>query len=153
VSRLLRARIVSLGLVAALGFLLIVSLIASAAITALGDLLNAYLPFGEMLLSAINAVVSFVLIAILFGAIYKILPDRSLKWRDVRMGAVVTAALGTKRAGARSWLFTPPMAGALRDPSFPAVAERLGLMKYWRTTHTRPDACSVKGPPPFCRML
>ena len=69
------------------------------------------------------------------------------------LDAVVTAALGTKRAGARSWLFTPPMAGALRDPSFPAVAERLGLMKYWRTTHTRPDACSVKGPPPFCRML
>jgi membrane protein len=94
-SRLLRARIVSLGLVGALGFLLIVSLIASAAIAALGDLLNAYIPFGELMLSAINAVVSFVLIAILFGAIYKVLPDRSLRWRDVRVGALATAALFT----------------------------------------------------------
>jgi membrane protein len=103
VSRLLRARIASLGLVAALGFLLIVSLIASTAITALGDLLNAYLPFGEVVLSTINAVVSFVLIAILFGAIYKVLPDRSLKWRDVRVGAVVTAALFTLGKSLIGW--------------------------------------------------
>jgi membrane protein len=94
-SRLLKARIISLGLVAALGFLLIVSLVVSAALTAFGDELNTILPFGTVILSAINLVVSFVLISILFAAIYKILPDRPLAWRDVILGAVVTTALFT----------------------------------------------------------
>lgn len=54
---------------------------------------------------------------------------------------------------ARSWLFLPNMAPALSDPSFPAVAQRLGLMRYWKASHTRPDACSAKDAPPFCRMI
>jgi membrane protein len=94
-SRLLKARLISLGLVAALGLLLIVSLVASAALTAFGNELNAILPFGRAILSMINLVVSFVLIAVLFAAIYKILPDRPLAWRDVVLGAVVTTALFT----------------------------------------------------------
>lgn len=95
ISRLVRARAASLGLVAALGFLLLVSLVASAAISALGEIINAYLPFGTIVLSAINGVVSFALIALLFAAIYKVLPDRALQWRDVGLGAVVTAFLFT----------------------------------------------------------
>lgn len=94
-SRLVRARAASLGLVAALGFLLLVSLVASAAISALGDFINAQLPFGTIVLGVVNAVVSFVLIASMFAAIFKILPDRTLEWRDVGIGAVVTAALFT----------------------------------------------------------
>jgi membrane protein len=94
-SRLVRARAVSLGLVAALGFLLLVSLIISAALSAMGDLINAKLPFGTVILSVINTVVSFVLITGMFAAIYKVLPDRKLAWRDVITGAVVTAALFT----------------------------------------------------------
>ncbi|QPC91591.1 YihY/virulence factor BrkB family protein [Mesorhizobium sp. INR15] len=94
-SRLVRARAASLGLVAALGFLLLVSLAASTAISALGDIINAHLPFGETIVSIINTIVSFVLIALLFAAIYKILPDRSLKWRDVAVGSVVTTLLFT----------------------------------------------------------
>src|SRR5450631_2807387 len=93
VSRLLRARIVSLGLVAALGFLMIVSLVISAALSASGDFLNTILPFGKLILSSLNEVISFGLIAILFGAIYKILPDKKLHWHDVMMGAVVTTVL------------------------------------------------------------
>ena len=95
VSRLVRARAASLGLVAALGFLLLVSLAASAAVTAFGNLLNATLPFGELIMAVINGLVSFVLIAAMFGAIYKVLPDRTLAWRDVAIGAIVTAALFT----------------------------------------------------------
>lgn len=95
ISRLVRARIASLGLVAALGFLLLVSLVVSAAISALGDVINAYLPFGTVILSAVNGIVSFALIALLFAAIYKVLPDRSLQWRDVGLGAVVTGFLFT----------------------------------------------------------
>jgi membrane protein len=93
VSRLIRARAASLGIVAALGFLLLVSLAISAALTALGDYINAYLPFGKLILSALNAVVSFLLISVLFAAIYKVLPDRKLEWRDVVIGAVVTSVL------------------------------------------------------------
>jgi tetratricopeptide (TPR) repeat protein len=47
----------------------------------------------------------------------------------------------------------PSMRGALADPGFPAAAAQLGLMKYWTTTGTRPDVCSEKAPPPFCRMI
>src|SRR5688572_28328259 len=62
VSRLVRARAASIGLVAALGFLLAASLVVSAALTALGATLNAWLPFGEAILSVINFVVSLVLL-------------------------------------------------------------------------------------------
>jgi membrane protein len=94
-SRLIRARAVSLGLVAALGFLLLVSLVVSAMLTAFSNQLNAILPFGKLILSLLNLIVSFVLISILFAAIYKILPDRPLAWRDVILGAVVTTLLFT----------------------------------------------------------
>ncbi|MDX8534338.1 YihY/virulence factor BrkB family protein [Mesorhizobium sp. VK25A] len=94
-SRLVRARAASLGLVAALGFLLLVSLAASTAISALGALINRRLPFGGVIVSGVNTIVSFVLIALLFAAIYKVLPDRTLKWRDVGVGALVTALLFT----------------------------------------------------------
>lgn len=95
ISRLLRARAASLGLVAALGFMLLVSLVASAAISTLGDFISARLPFGTIVLSVINTFVSFVLISAMFAAIYKVLPDRTLKWRDVAVGALVTAGLFT----------------------------------------------------------
>jgi membrane protein len=93
VSRLVRARAESLGLVAALGFLLLVSLVMSAALTAFGNYLNAILPFGKLIAEALNVIVSVVLISILFAAIYKVLPDRPVDWRDVILGAVVTAVL------------------------------------------------------------
>ena len=95
VSRLIRARVASLGLVASLGFLLIVSLVVSAALAAFGNYLNAILPFGKVLLIGLNFVVSLLLITVLFAAIYKVLPDRQLQWRDVAVGAVVTAILFT----------------------------------------------------------
>lgn len=95
ISRLVRARAASLGLVAALGFMLLVSLVASAAISTLGDFISARLPFGTIVLSVINTIVSFILISAMFAAIYKVLPDRTLKWRDVAVGALVTAALFT----------------------------------------------------------
>jgi tetratricopeptide (TPR) repeat protein len=65
----------------------------------------------------------------------------------------VEAAAAAHRFGARTSLFVPSMAGALRDPQFPAVAERLGLMRYWKASHTRPDACGAKNAPPFCRVI
>jgi membrane protein len=103
VSRLIRARAASLGLVATLGFLLIVSLVVSAALTAFGNYLNSILPFGKLILTILNVVVSIGLISILFAAIYKILPDRQLEWRDVIIGAVVTAVLFTAGKSLIGW--------------------------------------------------
>ncbi|MBB6414441.1 YihY/virulence factor BrkB family protein [Mesorhizobium sangaii] len=102
-SRLVRARAASLGLVAALGFMLLVSLVASAAISLLGNFINAQIPFGTIVLDVINTVVSFALISAMFAAIYKVLPDRTLEWRDVGIGAVVTAALFTLGKSLIGW--------------------------------------------------
>ena len=52
-----------------------------------------------------------------------------------------------------SLLWYPSMRAALNEPTFPALAQRLGLIRYWRATHTRPDVCGTSGPPPFCRMI
>jgi membrane protein len=95
VSRLIRARTVSLGLVAALGFLLLASLVVSAGLSGLGDYVNAHLPFGKLILSAVNEIVSFTLISVLFAAIYKVLPDKRLQWGDVIIGAIATSLLFT----------------------------------------------------------
>ena len=95
VTRLVRARAVSLGLVAALGFLLMVSLAASAAITAFSHMLQHVLPDVDLLLRLVNFVVSIGLISVLFAAIYKILPDVPTTWHDVGVGAVATAVLFT----------------------------------------------------------
>ncbi|HEV2596530.1 MAG TPA: TIR domain-containing protein [Sphingomicrobium sp.] len=53
----------------------------------------------------------------------------------------------------REWLWYPSMDAVRRDPSFPALLQRLGLIHYWKTTHTKPDVCADKNSPPFCQML
>lgn len=93
VSRLVRARIISLGLVAALGFLLLVSLVVSAVLAGLGEWVNDRLPLGRLVLGLVNLLVSYGLVTVMFAAIYKILPDVRLAWRDVVVGAIITALL------------------------------------------------------------
>ena len=95
VSQLLRARLQSLGLVMVLGFLLMVSLIVSAGLTAVDSYLAARLPGVHVLLQALSLVMSFAIITLVFAAIYKVLPDTSIAWRDVGIGAVVTTLLFT----------------------------------------------------------
>jgi membrane protein len=103
VTALVRARALSIGLVGATGFLLLVSLLVSAAVSAFGGWITGFLPALEMLLKAVNFLVSFIMVAVLFGAIYKILPDRQLSWRDVAVGAVITAFLFTIGKTAIGW--------------------------------------------------
>ncbi|HEY0185482.1 MAG TPA: YihY/virulence factor BrkB family protein [Rhodopila sp.] len=95
VERLIKARLTSLTLVVTLGFLLLVSLVIGAAIAAVGQALNAITPFSEVLLHLLNFTISLVFLAAIFAAIYKILPDRHLEWRDTIVGALVTAVLIT----------------------------------------------------------
>lgn len=95
VGALVRARALSIGLVGATGFLLLVSLLVSAVLSAFGGWITGFLPMLEIVLKAVNFLVSVALVAVLFGAIYKILPDRNLTWRDVAVGALITAFLFT----------------------------------------------------------
>jgi membrane protein len=92
---LLRARLLSLGMVLAIGFLLLVSLVASAALSALGKWWGPLFGEWEALLHAINFVFSFAIITGLFALIYKILPRVKIAWHDVWIGAAVTALLFT----------------------------------------------------------
>jgi membrane protein len=103
VSRLIRARATSLGLVAALGFLLIVSLSVSAGLTAFGNYLDSIVPVGKVVLPVLNFVVSLALLSVLFAAIFKVLPDRHLEWHDVIIGAFVTAVLFTVGKSLIGW--------------------------------------------------
>lgn len=93
VGRLIRGRAVSLGLVASLGFFLLVSLAVTAALSALARVIDAQLPVGWTILLILNATTSFTLLALLFAAIYKILPDTDLRWGDVLVGGVGAAML------------------------------------------------------------
>lgn len=95
VTRLIKSRLTSLTLVVTLGFLLLVSLVIGAAIAAVGNVLNNIMPFTQMLLHLLNFAVSLTLLGAIFAAIYKILPDTHLRWRDVGVGAMVTALLIT----------------------------------------------------------
>jgi len=87
-------RIFSFGMVLAIAFLLLVSLALTAAISAVGGMLGRMMPgVGEALLHVLNFVVSFGVITLLFAAMFKIVPDAEVAWKDVWVGAVVTGVL------------------------------------------------------------
>jgi membrane protein len=87
-------RFFSLAMILGIAFLLLVSLVISAALGAFGDVLASYLPgVSEVLLQLLQLGVSLALISALFAAMFKVLPDADIAWRDVWVGAVVTALL------------------------------------------------------------
>jgi membrane protein len=90
-----RQRFFSLGLVIATGFLLLTSLVVTAALSAAERFVSNLLPISVILLESINFVFSFGMITILFALILKFIPDTPISWRDVRMGAAVTSLLFT----------------------------------------------------------
>ena len=90
-------RVLSLGMILGIGFLLLVSMLVGALLTAAGDSLAAMLPdyLSGGLLRAMQLLVELVLITVLFAAIFKVLPDIEIGWRDVMIGAAFTALLFT----------------------------------------------------------
>ncbi len=92
---LILERFFSFGMVLAIGFLLLVSLVLSAALAAAGSYFGEILPVPEFVLSAVNFLVSFVAIAVLFGLIFRFVPDKTIPWRQVWLGALATAFLFT----------------------------------------------------------
>jgi len=95
IASLVKQRFYSLVMVLAVGFLLLVSLVISAWIAAMGESFGAKLPIPESGLHAISFLISFLVITFLFAAIYKIMPDVVLKWSDVLVGASFTSLLFT----------------------------------------------------------
>jgi membrane protein len=92
---LVRSRLLSFGMILAIGFLLIVSLVVSAGLAALGKWWGALFGGWEILLQVLNLVVSLATITVLFALIYKLLPRVKVAWRDVWVGAAVTSLLFT----------------------------------------------------------
>ena len=91
----LRVRLLSFTMVLGIGFLLLVSLILSALLSALGDYLGASHAGVTVVGEALNDSVSLVIVTVLFAMVYKILPDTYVAWRDVWLGALVTSLLFT----------------------------------------------------------
>jgi membrane protein len=91
----IRSRLVSLSLILAIGFLLLVSLAMSTALTAFSDYLDRILPGLATILRIVHLVLSFIFTTVLFAMIFKILPDKGVKWEEVWLGAAVAALLFT----------------------------------------------------------
>lgn len=89
----LRGRVLSFGLILGLAFLLMVSLVLSAAIAALGGWAGALVPGWELLLQGANTLLSVASTGVLFAMIFKFMPSVRIAWRDVWVGGAVTAVL------------------------------------------------------------
>ena len=93
---LLRDRVTSLGIVLVIGFLLLMSLVISAAISAVSDWVTQYFSERLAILSIVaNIILSLGVVALLFATIFKVLPDVKIKWRMVWVGATITSVLFT----------------------------------------------------------
>ena len=93
VKRFVIKRILSFTMVLGIGFLLLASLIISAAVSALGEYIGSRWPLADFWLNLINFVVSFLVVTLLFAMIFKFLPEIKIAWKDVWLGAAVTSAL------------------------------------------------------------
>ncbi|MFA6083293.1 YihY/virulence factor BrkB family protein [Mucilaginibacter sp.] len=101
--KMLKNRFLSFSLIVSLGFLLLASLLVNIIISAISDRIVAFLPkllgkdlagvIGKTFLFGVNLGITLVVISVLFGIIFKVLPDVKIKWKDVRSGAIFTAIL------------------------------------------------------------
>lgn len=91
--RFILTRLISFSMVVGIGFLLMVSLVLSAALSVMDEWLSAHLSTFAWLAYIISNVISMGAVLLLFSIIFKVLPDAELKWRDVFVGALFTAIL------------------------------------------------------------
>jgi membrane protein len=91
----MKARFLSFTMVLGVAFMLLVSLVLSAVLSAVGSTFSHALPGGEALWQVVNFAFSFAMVTGLFALIFKFIPDAVVKWGDVWLGAAVTAALFT----------------------------------------------------------
>ncbi len=92
VKRFVLRRLLSFTMVLGIGFLLLASLVVSAALSALGEYIGSRWPMADFSLGLINFTISFLVITLLFAMIFKFLPEIKIPWKDVWLGAAVTSA-------------------------------------------------------------
>lgn len=94
ILKLIRDRIFSFGLILVVGFLLLVSLILSAALSAVGEWVSGHISESlQVAFKVLDFVVSLAVVTLLFASIYKFLPDAKISWKDVWIGALMTSVL------------------------------------------------------------
>jgi membrane protein len=94
ILKLIKDRVFSFGLILAVGFLLLVSLVLSAALSALADwVAGNFSDSLNVVFKALDILFSFAIVTLLFASVYKFLPDAKISWKDVWIGALVTSAL------------------------------------------------------------
>jgi membrane protein len=93
IRNFIRHRLLSFAMVVGIGFLLLVSLVCSAALAALGTFLGDYISAKDVILKILNFAISLGIITVLFTMIFKFLPDVKVAWRDVWLGGFITALL------------------------------------------------------------
>jgi membrane protein len=93
IKKVIFGRLLSFTMILGIGFLLLVSLVISAALSAVQETIGNAIPLSEILLQIVNLIISIGVITVLFAMIFKILPDAEIAWRDVWPGAFVTALL------------------------------------------------------------
>ena len=93
IKKVIFSRLLSFSMILGIGFLLLVSLVISAALSAVQETIGNAIPMSEILLQLVNLVISIGVITVLFALIFKFLPDAEIAWRDVWLGAFVTAVL------------------------------------------------------------
>ncbi|HEX9334083.1 MAG TPA: YihY/virulence factor BrkB family protein [Anaerolineales bacterium] len=91
IKKVIVDRFLSFTMILGIGFLLLVSLVISAGLSAAQTTIRNAFPLSEFILQSLNLIISIGVITILFALIYKILPDAEIAWRDVWLGAFVTA--------------------------------------------------------------
>jgi membrane protein len=92
---LLRERFFSFGMVLSIGFLLLVSLVVSTVLAAIGKFFGALLPISSLVLTTLNFLLSYFGVAVLFALIFRFVPEARVRWRHVWLGALVTAMFFT----------------------------------------------------------
>jgi len=95
VKEVIKKNALFLGMLLGIGFLMTVSLVLSAALASLGKFFGGFLPAPEFILHGIDIILSAGIIAVLFAAMYRFLPNTRVEWRDVWVGATVTSLLFT----------------------------------------------------------
>ncbi|MBW4564767.1 MAG: YihY/virulence factor BrkB family protein [Mojavia pulchra JT2-VF2] len=93
VNNMVRQRFLSFAMVLGIGFLLLVSLVISAALTALVTYFSNLVPGIDFIWQIVNFILSFTITTVLFGLIFKVLPDAKITWGDVLIGASITSIL------------------------------------------------------------
>lgn len=95
VKGMVKARASSFAMILVIGFLLLVSLVVSAALAGIGNFFGDLIPGLAFVWQVVNFVISFAVVTLLFGLIYRVLPDVRVPWSDVWHGAIVTSLLFT----------------------------------------------------------